>query len=93
LAVKHAGAFIQHGSNIKGYLERYRKNSSPDFGGYEAVAKTFEISFERLDEPIANLLQLCVFLNRDYVSAEVLSDGLKLANDSQYTPLLFTKFS
>ena len=92
LAIIQAGAFISKSGALDSYLALYTKNrrcllsekpaqSHDDYAS--TVYTTWQISFERLTEPAATLLQLCSLLHHEGISEEIFSraSGYKFYSD------------
>ncbi|KAJ7192497.1 P-loop containing nucleoside triphosphate hydrolase protein, partial [Mycena pura] len=88
LAIIQAGAFIAKSGSLDGYLELFRANQArllsekpvqahDDYAW--TVYTTWKISFDRLSQPAARLLQLCSLLHHQGISEDV------FRNASMYT--------
>ncbi|KAJ6457295.1 P-loop containing nucleoside triphosphate hydrolase protein [Mycena sanguinolenta] len=99
LAIVQAGAFISESGTLDTYLSLYLQhrtellNTAPaqshdDYAW--TVYTTWQISFNRLSQPAAMLLQLCSFIHRDNISEEIFSRAgnyaMKLPDQPQYKP-------
>ncbi|KAF8179792.1 hypothetical protein K438DRAFT_1507560, partial [Mycena galopus ATCC 62051] len=82
LAIVQAGAFILQSEDLSGYLILFRKNrvnllsekTPQSYDGYSlSVFTTWQISFKKLTQPAAMLLQLCSFLHWDGISEDIFS--------------------
>ncbi|KAJ6457313.1 P-loop containing nucleoside triphosphate hydrolase protein [Mycena sanguinolenta] len=99
LAIVQAGAFISKSGTLDTYLSLYLQHrtellktapaqSHDDYAW--TVYTTWQISFNRLSQPAAMLLQLCSFIHRDNISEEIFSRAgnyaMKLPDQPQYKP-------
>ncbi|KAJ6457306.1 P-loop containing nucleoside triphosphate hydrolase protein [Mycena sanguinolenta] len=99
LAIVQAGAFISKSGTLDTYLNLYLQHrtellktapaqSHDDYAW--TVYTTWQISFNRLSQPAAMLLQLCSFIHRDNISEEIFSRAgnyaMKLPDQPQYKP-------
>ncbi|KAJ6580477.1 hypothetical protein DFH09DRAFT_294754 [Mycena vulgaris] len=86
LAIIQAGAFIAVSEDLAGYLESYAQNrarllsekptqSHDDYAW--TVYTTWQISFDRLSEPAAAMLQLWSFLHHNRISETIFSKASK----------------
>ncbi|KAF8179783.1 P-loop containing nucleoside triphosphate hydrolase protein [Mycena galopus ATCC 62051] len=82
LAIAQAGAFILQSEDLSSYLALFRKNRvnllsekpAQSYDGYSlSVFTTWHISFKKLSQPAAMLLQLCSFLHWDGISEDIFS--------------------
>ncbi|KAJ7115700.1 hypothetical protein C8R44DRAFT_927178, partial [Mycena epipterygia] len=80
LAVAQAGAYLSSLPALHQYLELYKNaakriqqlNRKPVQSDYEwSVYTTWQISFEKLSGPAAELLQLCSFIHHDGISEKI----------------------
>ncbi|KAJ7019540.1 P-loop containing nucleoside triphosphate hydrolase protein [Mycena alexandri] len=84
LAIVQAGSFILQSEDIAGYLTLYQKNrarllsekavQSHDLYAW-TVYTTWQISFDRLSQLAATLLQLCSFLHYSGISEDMFSNA------------------
>ncbi|KAJ7017488.1 hypothetical protein C8F04DRAFT_1200404 [Mycena alexandri] len=84
LAIVQAGSFILQSEDIAGYLTLYQKNraqllsekavQSHDHYAW-TVYTTWQISFDRLSQLAATLLQLCSFLHYSGISEDMFSNA------------------
>ncbi|KAJ7734882.1 P-loop containing nucleoside triphosphate hydrolase protein [Mycena metata] len=86
LAIAQAGSFISQSEDLKGYLVLYKKNQAQllsekpeqSHDQYaQTVYTTWQISFEKLSQPAATLLQLCSFLHYTGISEDIFSNASK----------------
>ncbi|KAJ7158560.1 hypothetical protein C8R46DRAFT_1002214 [Mycena filopes] len=86
LAIDQAGAFILKSGDLSGYLALYHKKqtyllkqkASQSHADYKwTVYTTWQISFDRLSEQAAILLQLCSFLHHTGISEDIFSNASK----------------
>ncbi|KAJ7040191.1 hypothetical protein C8F04DRAFT_266505 [Mycena alexandri] len=86
LAIVQAGAFISKSEDLNGYLVLYAQNraqllrekpeqSHDDYAC--TVYTTWQISFDRLSQPAAMLLQLCSCLHYTGISEDIFSNASK----------------
>ncbi|KAJ7885597.1 P-loop containing nucleoside triphosphate hydrolase protein [Mycena leptocephala] len=82
LAIVQAGAFILESGALDTYLELYMKNRAQLLSERPAqthddyswtVYTTWKMSFDKLTQPAAMLLQLCSFLHREGISEDIFS--------------------
>ncbi|KAJ6472001.1 P-loop containing nucleoside triphosphate hydrolase protein [Mycena sanguinolenta] len=82
LAIVQAGAFIFESGTLNTYLDLFRKNQTEllkkkPVQGHDdytwAVYTTWEMSFCKLSQPAAMLLQLCSLLHRDNIFEQIFS--------------------
>ncbi|KAJ6472003.1 hypothetical protein C8R45DRAFT_908206 [Mycena sanguinolenta] len=87
LAIVQAGAFIFESGTLDTYLDLFRKNQTEllkkkSVQGHDdyawAVYTTWEMSFRKLSQPAAMLLQLCSLLHRDNIFEEIFSRAAKV---------------
>ncbi|KAF8128825.1 hypothetical protein K438DRAFT_901877 [Mycena galopus ATCC 62051] len=80
LAIVQAGAFILKSEALGGYLALYRTNRlkllseepAQSYDGYTlSVFTTWQMSFNKLSQPAAMLLQFCSFLHRDGITEDI----------------------
>ncbi|KAJ7034364.1 P-loop containing nucleoside triphosphate hydrolase protein, partial [Mycena alexandri] len=86
LAIVQAGSFILQSEDIAGYLSLYQKNrarllsekavQSHDHYAW-TVYTTWQISFDRLSQLAATLLQLCSFLHYSGITEDMFSNASK----------------
>ncbi|KAJ7734868.1 hypothetical protein B0H16DRAFT_151442 [Mycena metata] len=86
LAIAQAGSFISQSEDLEGYLELYKKNQAellsekPEQSHDQyawTVYTTWQISFKKLSQPAATLLQLCSFLHHTGISEDIFSNASK----------------
>ncbi|KAJ7724562.1 hypothetical protein DFH07DRAFT_931688 [Mycena maculata] len=84
LAVVQAGAFIYKHQCLKHYLDMYRTNKTRLLKERPAqthddyawtVYTTWQISFDHLSKPAAQLLQLCSFLHHEGITESIFSNA------------------
>ncbi|KAF8182364.1 hypothetical protein K438DRAFT_1600837, partial [Mycena galopus ATCC 62051] len=82
LVIVQAGAFILQSEDLSGYLALFTKNRvnllsekpAQSYDGYSLlVFTTWQISFNKLSQLAAMLLQLCSFLHWDGISEDIFS--------------------
>ncbi|KAJ6547939.1 hypothetical protein DFH09DRAFT_1505223 [Mycena vulgaris] len=82
LAIIQAGAFISESGALDGYLALYVENqdqllSEKPAQSHDAYAwtvyTTWNLSFQKLTQPAATILQLCSFLHHNGISEEIFS--------------------
>ncbi|KAJ7854036.1 P-loop containing nucleoside triphosphate hydrolase protein [Mycena olivaceomarginata] len=82
LAIVQAGSFISKSQDLDGYLTLYTKNQARLLGEMPAqthdcyartVYTTWQMSFDRLTQPAAMLLQYCSFLHHNGISEQIFS--------------------
>ncbi|KAF8179790.1 hypothetical protein K438DRAFT_1211607, partial [Mycena galopus ATCC 62051] len=95
LAIVQAGAFILQSEDLAGYLALFRKNHvnllsekpAQSYDGYSlSVFTTWHISFKKLSQPAAMLLQLCSFLHWDGISEDIFSGASRYSFPSWGPP-------
>ncbi|KAJ7926912.1 hypothetical protein B0H13DRAFT_2265797 [Mycena leptocephala] len=78
-AIVQAGKFIAQSGSLKSFLGIHTKNQAqllsqkPHSDNASTVDATWQMSFDRLSQPAAMLLQLCSFLHWDGISEEIFS--------------------
>ncbi|KAJ6471998.1 P-loop containing nucleoside triphosphate hydrolase protein [Mycena sanguinolenta] len=81
LAIVQAAAFISESGTLDTYLDLFKKNqtemlnkkSDQSHDDYAWPIYIWEMSFRKLSQPAATLLQLCSFLHRDDIFEEIFS--------------------
>ncbi|KAJ7840781.1 hypothetical protein B0H13DRAFT_2415558 [Mycena leptocephala] len=80
LAIVQAGAFILKSEALGGYLALHRTNRlkllseepAQSYDGYAlSVFTSWQMSFDKLSQPAAMLLQFCSFLHRDGIAEDI----------------------